>query len=421
MESGPILRAIRRNKARFGLIAVEVALTLAVVVNCLALISDAREKMAQPSGFDDDNLIHVQSMPFGAAFREEGYRQNALRADLELVRATPGVRAAASTGFLPWAGGGSSATFKRVGGQGPELRSQIYDADEGLIDTLGVQLIEGSAFTRDQVVRDTERLAALVAGDRPRGPDGTPRERFLQDVVVSKAWAEHMFGPGRHVGKLFEDSDRDHYRVIGVFDPFHNPYAWHIEKYAVFFSTLRSSYEDGTELLVRTEPGKAAGMAQTIERSLLEQNPLRSVQVRLVTEVRHNYFGPQRMVVVLMGLVAVLLVVVTGLGIVGVTSFLVTERTRQIGTRRALGARMVDVVRYFLLENWLVTSIGIAGGVALSIALNLVLVSFASDAVLGAPTVVAGAVLLWLLGLGSALVPSLRAARIPPAVATRSV
>jgi putative ABC transport system permease protein len=421
MELGPILRAIGRNKARFGLIAVEVALTLAVVVNCLALISDARKQMAQPSGFDDENLIHVESVPFDGAFREDGYRQNALRADLEALRAAPGVRAAASTGFLPWAGGGSSATFKHVGGQGPEMRSQIYDADEGLIDTLGVQLIEGHAFDRDQVVRDTERITALFASDRPRGPDGAPRDRFVQDVVVSKGWAEHLFGPGRHVGKMFQDSDRDLYRIIGVLDPFHNPYAWHIEKYAIFFATLRSSFENGSEYLVRTEPGKAAVMAQAIERLLLEQNPLRSVNVRLVTEVRHSYFGPQRMVAVLMGLVAVLLVIVTGLGIVGVTSFLVTERRRQIGTRRALGARMVDVVRYFLLENWLVTSIGIIAGVGLSIALNLVLVSFASDAVLEVPTVVAGAVLLWLLGLGSALVPSLRAARTSPAVATRSI
>lgn len=421
MELGPILRAIRRNKARFGLIAVEVALTLAVVVNCLALISDAREKMAQPSGFDDENLIHVESTPFDQSFREEGYRRNSLRADLEALRAVPGVRAAASTGFLPWIGGGSSSTFKRVGESGPEIASQVYDADEDIIDALGVHVVEGRAFTRDEVVRDTERLTAILASDRPRGPDGAPRDRYVQDVMISRAWAEHLFGPGRHVGKLFEDSDRDQYRVIGVFDPFFNPYVWRIEKYAVFYGFLRASFENGAEMLVRSEPGKAAGLVETIESALTRLNPLRTVKVQRVAEVRHNYFGPQRMVVVLMGMVAVLLVVVTGLGIVGVTSFLVTERTRQIGTRRALGARMVDIVRYFLLENWLVTTIGIAGGVGLAIALNLVLVSFASGALLGAPTLVAGAIFLWLLGLGSALVPSLRAARTSPAVATRSV
>ncbi|HKE16016.1 MAG TPA: FtsX-like permease family protein [Kofleriaceae bacterium] len=421
MELGPILRAIRRNKARFGLIAVEVALTLAVVANCLALIGDAREKMAQPSGFDDDNIVRVTSTPFDQAFREDGYLQNGLRADLEALRHMPGVRAALSTGFLPWIGGGSSGTFKRPGGQGPELRSQLYPADEGLIDTLGVHLVEGRQFTRDDVERDTQRLKALFASDRPRGQDGMPSEHYMQDVVISKAWCELMFGPGSCLGKMFEDGDRDLYRVIGVLDPFYNPYAWHIEKYALFYAYHSASFEGGSAYLVRTEPGKAASLARTIEDSLTRQNPLRTVKTQLVTEVRHNFFGPQRAIILLMGLVAVLLVVVTGLGIVGVTSFLVTERIRQIGTRRALGARMIDIVRYFLLENWLVTSLGIVAGVGLAIALNLALVSFASSAVLGAPTVVAGAILLWLLGLVSALVPSLRAARTSPAVATRSV
>ena len=107
MEIGPILRAIRRNKARFGLIAAEVALTLAVVVNCVALIVDSRRQMARSSGFDDDNLLSIASTPFGDAFKEENYRRNALDADLAALRRTPRVRAAMNTGFIPWQGGGS--------------------------------------------------------------------------------------------------------------------------------------------------------------------------------------------------------------------------------------------------------------------------------------------------------------------------
>ncbi len=421
MELGPILRAIRRNKARFGLIAVEVALTLAVVVNCLALIADARKKMARPSGFDDDNILQVESTPFDEAFREQGYRQQAARSDIDALRAMPGVRAATNTSFLPWQGGGSSGTYKMVGGSGVELRSQNYNADEGLIDTLGVTLVQGRAFTRADVDRDTGRLVALFNADRPRGSDGLPRDKFLQDVIITRAWGEHMFGAGPYVGKLMQDGDGDQYRVIGVIDSFFNPYAWHIEEYSLFFAYERSSYEGGSEYLVRTEPGLASGMMRGIEALLTVQNPLRTVKVQLLSDVRHAYFGPQRMVVVLMGLVSLLLVIVTGLGIVGVTSFLVTERSRQIGTRRALGARMIDIARYFLVESWLVTTIGIAAGVGLAVALNLALVSVMADARIDAGTVVAGAVLLWLIGLGSALVPSLRAARTSPAIATRSV
>lgn len=422
MELGPILRAIRRNKARFGLIAVEVALTLAVVANCIALIIDARTQMARPSGFDDEDLLFVQTAPFDAAFRDDNYRMNALRSDLAMLRAMPGVEAVTNTFFVPWIGGGSSGEFRVAGTTGPLLRSQQYNTDEGLVETLGVRVVEGHVFTRDEVVRDTERLVALFNSNRQRGSDGVPLERFTQDVVVTRAWAEHLFGPrGPYVGKLFEDSDRDHYRVIGVIDPFYNPYGWPIHEYALFYANTASQYDSGTQQLVRVEDGRASAMAKTIEEALTRANPMRTVTIMSISEVRSRYFGNQRMVVVLMGLVAVLLVVVTGLGIVGVTSFLVSERTRQIGTRRALGARMVDILRYFLVENWLVTTAGIALGVALAIGLNMALVSAVASAKLEPLTVVIGAVMLWLIGLGSALVPALRAARTSPAVATRSV
>jgi putative ABC transport system permease protein len=422
METGPILRAIRRNKARFGLIAAEVALTLAVVVNCVALILDAREKMSQSSGFDDENILAVASTPFGEAFKEDTYRQNAVDADLAALRATPGVKAVSNTRFLPWQGGGSSTEMRSVGATTPLQRTQIYNTDGAIQDALGMKLVEGRSLTREDAERDSARLTALFASDRPRNPDGSPREKFQQEVMITRAWGEKVFGPAKsYLGKMLEDSDTDQYRVVGVVDPFYNPYGWPIAEYAVFYATFNHNFAGGSRYLVRTEPGQAGALMRTIDDVLIKANDQRSVEVRRLTDIRHNFFGPQRMVAWLMGLVAVLLVVVTGLGIVGVTSFLVTERTRQIGTRRALGARMGDILRYFLLENWIVTTLGILVGVGLAIGLNVALLEVIEGATLGVGTIALGAVLLWLIGLGSALVPALRAARTSPAVATRSV
>ena len=193
MEIGPILRAIRRNKARFGLVAAEVALTLAVVVNCIALIVDAREQMARSSGFDDDALLVVNSVPFGEAFKEEAYRQNALQADLAALRATPGVRSAMNTRFVPWGGGGSSQEMKALGSKGPMLRTQVYPADDGLLETLDLELTEGRAFNREEVERDSRRVTELFAHDRPRGPDGHPKDKFLQEIVISRHFGEKVF------------------------------------------------------------------------------------------------------------------------------------------------------------------------------------------------------------------------------------
>ena len=115
MELGPLLRSMKHNKVRVGLIVFEIALTLAIVANCVTMILDARNKMVRASGFDDDNILVVHSVPFDPAFREDGYLDNNRNQDLDLLRALPGVRAASNTHFLPWNGGGSSTELRAAG------------------------------------------------------------------------------------------------------------------------------------------------------------------------------------------------------------------------------------------------------------------------------------------------------------------
>lgn len=421
MELGPILRAMGRNKVRFGLIVAEVALTLAIVANCVALIRDAQARIAQPSGFDDENIVRVTSNPFENAFREDGYLDNVLRQDLEVLRATPGVRAVTNTSFLPWQGGGSSTEMRVAGTRGEMFRTQIYNADESTFDTLGVGISEGRGFTREDAERDTLRLRALNNAQREMGADGLPKEKFLQEVVVSRAYGKLVFGDQALLGKQMEDSDGDLYRIIGVIDSFYNPYGWPIHEYVVFYPSYRRAYEFGAPYLLRTEPGQAAAVAKVLEDRLLKANNGRNVTVRTLLEVKQQYFGPQRMLSTTMSVVVVLLVLVTSLGIVGLTSFSVTERTRQIGTRRALGARRADVLRHFLAENWLLTTLGIAIGVGLAFAVNVGLVSGVQGAKLGWPLLAIGVVILWAAGLLATLAPALRASRISPAIATRNV
>jgi putative ABC transport system permease protein len=98
---------------------------------------------------------------------------------------------------------------------------------------------------------------------------------------------------------------------------------------------------------------------------------------------------------------------------------IVAERTRQIGTRRALGATREDILRYFLLENSIVTNSGLILGVFTSYVMNYLLVMQSSAVKLDWQVVVAGVVLLWIQGIAATLVPALRAARLSPVIATR--
>jgi putative ABC transport system permease protein len=421
MEFGPILRAMSRNKTRIGLIVFEVALTLAIVVNCITMIGEARSQMVRPSGFLDDDIVSVSSIPFDKAFREDGYADNSRRQDLESLRALSGVRAVSNTSFLPWQGGGSSTELRPAGSQGEMLRTQIYNSDEGTLDTLGVHVVEGRTFTKDDVDRESERLRQFYGTPRPRGTDHRPQEKLTQDVVVSQAFAHLAFGTGPSLGKMLEDSDGDRYRIIGTIDSFYNPYGWPIHEYVVFYADRARNYDFGTPYLLRTEPGQAASRLKAIEAALLTADNGRNVKVQTLTDIKRQYFAAQQVVVTMMTGVIVLLVLVTSLGIVGLTSFSVSERTRQIGTRRALGARKIDILAHFLLENWLITTMGLGLGVALAYGLNVGLMSAVSGAKLRGTLVASGVVLLWMAGLLATLAPALRAARISPAIATRNV
>ena len=421
MEFGPILRAMTRSKVRYGLIVLEIALTLAVVTNCVSLIRDAQKELGKESGFDDANILTVRSQPFDPAFQEKGYLANTVRADLDVLGRLPGVKAVSNTRFLPWQGGGSSTETRPAGSKGPWLRNQIYNADEGTFATLGSPVVEGRGFTRAEIESEDARLAALFATARERGEDGTPKNKISQDVVISRAFARLAFGEGSPLGKRLEDNDGDQYLVVGVIERFYNPYAWPIHEYVMFFPSSSASYVGGSAYLLRTEPGARASVAAGLEKALLAANNGRNVRVRTLLEVKEGFQAGQKLLLGVLTGVIVLLVFVTALGIIGLTSFSVAERTRQIGTRRALGAQRADILRYFLLENWIVTTLGLSLGILLAVALNAALVNQLRAHPMNASYLAGGVLLLWAAGLLATWFPALKGAAVAPAVATRNV
>jgi len=138
-------------------------------------------------------------------------------------------------------------------------------------------------------------------------------------------------------------------------------------------------------------------------------------------EVRADYFKQDRAMAFLLVGVSLALLVITGLGIVGLASFWVQQRTRQIGIRRALGATRGNILRYFQVENFILATIGIVLGMGLAYAINLWLMHKYAVPRLPGTFLPIGAGLLWLLGQLAVLGPAMRASMIAPATATRSV
>jgi putative ABC transport system permease protein len=139
-----------------------------------------------------------------------------------------------------------------------------------------------------------------------------------------------------------------------------------------------------------------------------------------MTTMRTEIYKDDKGLVVILGVVCAALLAVTAFGIVGLTSYWVAQRRRQIGIRRALGATRNAIIQYFQTENLLIAGAGAAIGVALAVSLNLWMVSaFAMQRLNSGYTLIGAAVVL-LLGQAAVLWPALKAASIPPALATRA-
>jgi putative ABC transport system permease protein len=409
MELGPIFRSLFYHKSRFWLIVLEIALTLAVVANCVHMMLDNRSTILRPTGIDEENIIVVRSDPFSQEFQDEAYVRAGIEQDLRSMRELPGVRAVAAINQIPLSGGGSGGSRREAGTGGEFFGAPYFDVTEGALQALGVKLIEGRDF---------------IPSDFPTGdePDPTPEAPSMSNVIITRELAEAIFPDGQAVGKIIENRDGSEVEtVVGIIERMHN--SWPLSTVAEHTELIPGTPGDsrGVRYLVRAEPGEVDRLYSSLETELVRLDEGRLVRVHTLEEFKAAVYGDLEAVIQVLGFVSVLLIIVTALGIVGLTSFSVANRTHEIGTRRALGATRVSIVRYFLVENWLITTFGLTLGVILTYVLSFVLTELADIPRIGWSVVGFGMLGLWIAGLAAALAPALRGAAVPPVVATRTV
>jgi putative ABC transport system permease protein len=174
--------------------------------------------------------------------------------------------------------------------------------------------------------------------------------------------------------------------------------------------------------LVRTKPGELRAVMRDVERKLFEVDRSRVLErIESLPDARIRAYRDDRGLAVILSVVCVNLLTITAFGIVGVTSHWVSQRQRSIGIRRALGATRFGILRYFQVENLMISATGAVIGLGLAILLNLWMVKRFEMARLDLVYVLIGAVIILILGQVAALWPALRAASISPASAARKL
>jgi putative ABC transport system permease protein len=403
------------NKARFWLIAVEVALTLAIVANCVNWMLDLRQKFERDSGMDIENILIVYTEPWAPEFKEDGghgeFIHTTRERDLDNLAAFPGVVAAAAMQQIPLSGSGSSTGRKPLGAEMDTLSAPYYSVTEDILDSLGVELLSGRLFNQSDY---DERIANDELEDQETSQH--------YNVILSKAMADANYPDGDALGKQIQSANGERVNtIVGIVKEMHNSWpSWDKFNYVMLIPG-RPGHGAEMHYAVRVAPEAVESAYTGLEKLMLDLNPGRIVTVRTMVEIKAETYQAQNAIIKMLSGVIFLLLLVTSLGIVGLTSTSVAQRIRQIGTRRALGATKGDIVRYFLVENWTITGFGLVLGIVLTYGLNYLLVQVAEMPKMNVELLAGGVLLLWATGVIAALVPALRATSVSPEIATRSV
>jgi putative ABC transport system permease protein len=404
MQIQPVLAALHRHRLATLLIVLEIALACAVLCNACFLIANRVQQTGLQSGVDENALAELTLTGYDPA---QATDLNARV--LDGLRTIPGMQSVSVINAVPFGQHAGTAGIK-LSRDAQDLAGVVdfYVGGPGSFEALGLHVVSGRA------PQPTDMSA--VADFLPRSAP----------VLVSRALAAHLWPGADPLGQVIWCADRP-YRVTGVVDHLARPAGGEggpdTREWSVFVPALPGENLAGVYLL-RAAPDQLDRVLRDARERIAKVAPevvVDSQGSQTLPQLRDRYFRDDRAMAGMLVGVIVALLLVTALGIVGLTSFWVAQRRKQIGVRRALGATRGDILNYFQTENFLIVSFGIGLGMVLAFGLNLVLMSHYELPRLPLWYLPVGALALWGLGQLAVLAPALRAAAVPPVVATRSV
>ena len=410
MELRPILSTLRRHKLTACLLILEIALTCAIVCNAVFLIGQRLQRMDMPSGVAGHKLLQIQVADVAQPVNPYARVQE----DLAVLRQVPGVQSVAFSNQVPFGGSSSNGNVLLDPNQPQRTLNATTYFGENLVPTMGVQLVAGRDLQPQDFVDVDTALKALGTGNSKDLPHVT---------LITRTLAERLWPGQNPLGRLIYLTPTVGLRVVGVVASLVRPNAYDAAtaQYTMVVP-LRMGADKGESYVIRTRPQDRERVLTAAWAALKKADPQRVVTTqRSFDQVRQQFFKDDRaMAGILVGVVVALLIV-TALGIVGLASFWVSQRRRTIGVRRALGATRGNILYYFQTENFVLATLGIALGMVLAYGINLFLMTHYELPRLPAIYFPVGAIALWLIGQLAVLGPALRAAAVPPVVATRSV
>jgi putative ABC transport system permease protein len=412
----------RGRLVRDALVAVEIALSLALLIGAGLLIRTFSNLRRVDIGVQQDKVLTAAVLLLQSRYATLDQQQQFFDRLLQSLSSAPGVQGAAVATELPLLGGSNGyVRIPALGdtSMGHELVEWDYVTPQ-YFSVMGIPVIEGSVFTDAHMAAaaDVVRKAQANASSGPN----TPPINAEFPGIINQTMAKKYWPNKSAIGQIFFGGGSIPVRVIGVvgdtkpFDLRGRPMA---QAYFPFPRALGGRLF-GMYIAVRGA-GKPEALAGDMRDSVKHlDGGLAVYGVSTIPEIISFATSGTDYETFLLGLFAALALVLASIGIYGVLSCVVTQRTSEIGIRMALGADRGNVLWMVLRQGMVVTALGIALGIAAASALTTLLASVLYGVKPSDPvTFVAVSVFMALVAMTACLIPALRATRVDPVIALR--
>lgn len=395
----PILLGLKQTVLIAAIVILQVAVTLAAVSHSAFSTNILLKDWNVASGLDETNLVTTQ-----AQFFVDGTDMaRAIRTDLDNLARLPGVQQVMAANQVPFEAERISAVYKETGNEAQRYLAASFEFGPNALSLLGVELVSGRNFYDNEYIQ-----APLDANTR-----------YPSVIMISESLAAEVFGGENPLGKtLWPVRNQQPAEVIGVYADFMTGVTLNSigKSYNSIIRpmTMWSEFQFDPGYLIRVESGAAEALLEPARETIYEQSGRYLHTNEVLTRTKKRMFDGRSSQAIVLLSVSAILILITGLGMAGLVSFLVSQRRKQIGIRRALGASKPKILQYFLLENSLLTLIGLFLGAILTIVIALYYPVLGSSESLNYPLLLGAALFLWLINIIAVYVPAKRASNIQP-------
>ncbi|MGH9937816.1 MAG: ABC transporter permease, partial [Blastocatellia bacterium] len=388
-----------RQRLRGALVVAEVALSLVLLIGAGLMIRSFVAMLRDDVGFNPHNVLSFQLSLSGEKY-SEAQRRGFYDQLLKRLETLPGVLAAGAINILPMSNDGADSSFEIVGrppfekGKGPAADYRVVTP--GYFDAIGMSLRRGRGFT---------------AGDNERAP---------RVVIINETFARRFFPNQEVIGQRIIPGGADKpMEIVGVVGDIKDIDLDRVPMPGFYFPYAQDpSINMGVALRAAAEP---TALAIAAREEVMKLDPAQPVfNLKTVERMIHERTSPKRIMTAMMGVFAGIALLLAGVGLYAVMAYAVSQRTREIGVRLALGAQSRDILRLITGQGLKLTLAGLALGMMGAFALTRVMAPLLYGVTATDPLTF---ILISLALAGAALlacwIPGRRATKVDPMVALR--